>query len=148
MGTATPEQIEQFERDIERRAKTMNIEQLEEALVKLPASPPMSDEQFLTRIAFTRRRIELIEAAKPDPRAPKPIHPALLIDVIDPATGGTLQMTWPDFWGRCFQWVNGVVRPQISTTGPSGGEWLAANPQFADRFPQADRPPPPQPFQE
>jgi hypothetical protein len=144
----TPEQIEQFERTLEKRTKGMNVEQLEAELVKLPTSPPMSDEQFLTRAAFTRRRIELIDAARPDPRVPKPVNPALLLDVIDPATGGILKMTWSDFWSRCYQHVGGVVRPQISNTGPSGGEWLAANPQFADRFPQADPPPPPAPYQE
>jgi hypothetical protein len=75
-----------------------------------------------------------------------PAH--LLLDVIDPTSGGTLQMTWSDFWARCYQHVGGIVRPQISNTGPSGGEWINANPHLADRFPQADRPPPPQPFQE
>jgi hypothetical protein len=143
----TPEQQIEFERAVEKRASKMSIEQLEAELVKLPASPPMTDEDFLTRAAFMRRHIELVAAGKPDPRAPKPVDPASLLDVNHPA-GGTLRMSWPEFWSKCFQNVNGVVRAQIHNQGPSAGEWLAANPALTARLPKAEPPPPPQPYQE
>jgi hypothetical protein len=138
-----------------QRANGMTLAEIELELEKLPVSPK-SDDDLIGRAVLARRRLELVDASKPNLQAPPP-DPAGMVEVIVPDGGGTcvqsrtmprkfyyatvkdgratIAMPWAEF--------NAIAFATAGTAGPSGGQWLECNPHLKSRFPQ--NPPAPLP---
>ena len=56
--------LQKFERDTEAMARALTLEDVDAELCLLPASPK-NDEDLIARAVLMRRRIELVEGAKP-----------------------------------------------------------------------------------
>jgi hypothetical protein len=65
--------IEKYTRTLEQRASRMTIDELDEELNSNLPTTPKTDENLLARAIYMRRRLELVNAARPDPKAPPPL---------------------------------------------------------------------------
>jgi hypothetical protein len=147
--------IEQIEKQWQARANSMTLDQVEDALMRLSTSPKC-DVELIARAVMMRRRIELVNASRPDPQAPPP-DPVGLVEVFLPEGGPccvqsrtirnkfyyaeprgerfAIKMPWHEFHGLAFG--------TAGTVGPNGGAWLECNPHLTDRLPKNPAPPPP-----
>ncbi|QIG94417.1 hypothetical protein [Bradyrhizobium sp. 6(2017)] len=161
-STINRERIEQAEDHramIEAKTATMTLVEITAALLRLPASPE-TDNDLIDRATLTQRRLEL-EAAEAERRrieaAAMAPEESGLCDVMIPIELGavavasptvpgkfyyptqredgrfTIRLPWSGFHALAFG-ING-------TAGPNGANWLAENPNLAQRLPR--NPPPP-----
>ncbi|WP_050420310.1 hypothetical protein [Bradyrhizobium tropiciagri] len=146
--------IGDFERDLEREASRMTLNEVDAELQRLPASPE-TDRDLLARAAMMRRRLELLAIDAKQSREAPPPSPALFEVNIPPDVGATciwsldrrkyfypeerhgrmvIMLPWETFHKLAFS-------TRGKTAGATGAAWLAANPHLVDRLPKREQPP-------
>ncbi|OKO74514.1 hypothetical protein AC629_34995 [Bradyrhizobium sp. NAS80.1] len=149
---------QEFERNTEALARELTLEDVDDELCRLPASPD-TDRDLIARAVMMRRRLELIDASRPNPMAPPP-DPDGMVEANLPegaATcvqdrmlrgkyfyaedrGGRLVIRLP--WRTFYDLANSI---HVSGSGPNGAAWWLANPHLSDRLPKNGPPPLPEP---